>query len=98
MLGPTEINAVFDEIVDEQLAEGKSTIKIRCQEICSRLNATSERDVLSVYEVLSTRIYMIPNKNAFDHDIPDDEMERARIWFEKNNTVFLGNLNNDFLF
>ena len=86
MLGPTQINAVFDSMVDEQISRGNTPIKIRCQEICERLGATNDRDILSVYEVISTRIYMLPNNGShIDHDVPEHEMERARVCFEKNN-------------
>ena len=87
-LHPDQINSVVSRIFDEHFddenyQEGKK-IKIRYKEICNELNATSQQDIKSVFEVLSTRILMIPNQNSIDHDLPEEEMRRAREWHEKS--------------
>ena len=72
MIGKDEIDAVWDEIFNEQIAifnehladedRGPLKIKIRCKEIFSRLNVTSIEDINSVYEIVSQRIYIFLDK------------------------------------
>ena len=82
---PNEVNTIIQRIIDDHYDNDRDgKIKISYKDICNELNATSEQDIKTVLEVLSTRIVITPNQNIFDHDIPENEMERARIWVKNN--------------
>jgi len=84
---PMEVNSIVERIIDKHYDSDEyhdKKIKISYKDICKELNATSKQDIKTVLECLSTKILMIPNQNIFYHDVPEHEMERARIWLKNN--------------
>ena len=82
---PKEVTDILHILIDESIERGDKPIKLRCQDLFQRLNITTDEDKNIVYEVVSTYIYALRNHgNHIDHDIPKHEMERARLWQEKN--------------
>tara|TARA_S200000501_G_C20845880_1_gene753602 strand:- start:1698 stop:2051 length:354 start_codon:yes stop_codon:yes gene_type:complete len=77
-----DLNKIFKRKMDEASVPDQK-IKIRYRDFCQELKIYEQNEIDIVLNFLSSRIFMYPNQDIFDHDIPEKEMERAKIFSEK---------------
>tara|TARA_Y100000590_G_C14821825_1_gene676644 strand:+ start:119 stop:442 length:324 start_codon:yes stop_codon:yes gene_type:complete len=85
-----KLHRIIERKINEAYNESDGTfnkIKIRYKAICQELNLTSEQEINSVLQILSTKIFMFPDQNMFDHDIPNINMKKAAISGEKQGII-----------
>ena len=77
-----KLHRIIERKINEAYNESDGTfnkIKIRYKTICQELNLTSGQEINSVLQILSTKIFMFPDQDMFDHDIPNINMQKAKI-------------------